>query len=245
MLARIARRAAAPIMRANNAAAACVVRAPVRSFSSAPSTPATPFPISPNDPDSELKCGYDSPGNVLEETMIPPEEQMADPTNRAFTYFIQGSAAVCYASVGRAAVHKFVQYLSASADVLALASLEVEIGGIQEGMSSTVKWRGKPVFIRHRTKKEIDAAVADDSQSLRDQETDAERVQKPEWVVVVGVCTHLGCVPINGAGEWGGWFCPCHGSHYDTSGRIRKGPAPLNLVVPQYKFLTDTKVLLG
>lgn len=113
------------------------------------------------------------------------------------------------------------------------------------GMSSTVKWRGKPVFIRHRTKKEIDAAVADDSQSLRDQETDAERVQKPEWVVVVGVCTHLGCVPINGAGEWGGWFCPCHGSHYDTSGRIRKGPAPLNLVVPQYKFLTDTKVLLG
>lgn len=105
----------------------------MRSFSSAPSTPATPFPISPNDPDSELKCGYDSPGNVLEETMIPPEEQLADPTNRAFTYFIQGSAAVCYASVGRAAVHKFVQYLSASADVLALASLEVEIGGIQEG----------------------------------------------------------------------------------------------------------------
>lgn len=116
---------------------ACVVRAPVRSFSSAPSTPATPFPISPNDPDSELKCGYDSPGNVLEETMIPPEEQMADPTNRAFTYFIQGSAAVCYASVGRAAVHKFVQYLSASADVLALASLEVEIGGIQEGQQHT------------------------------------------------------------------------------------------------------------
>lgn len=177
--------------------------------------------------------------------MIKPEEQMADPTNRAFTYFIQGSAAVCYASVARAAVHKFVSYLSASADVLALASLEVEIGGIQEGMSSTVKWRGKPVFIRHRTKKEIEAARADDAVPLRDAETDADRVQKPEWIVVVGVCTHLGCVPISGTGDYGGWFCPCHGSHYDMAGRIRKGPAPLNLIVPEYKFLTDTKVLLG
>lgn len=170
---------------------------------------------------------------------------MADPTNRAFTYFIQGSAAVCYASVARAAVHKFVSYLSASADVLALASLEVDIGNIQEGMSSTVKWRGKPVFIRHRTKKEIEAARADDAVPLRDAETDAERVQKPEWIVVVGVCTHLGCVPISGTGDYGGWFCPCHGSHYDMAGRIRKGPAPLNLLVPEYKFLTDTKVLLG
>lgn len=170
---------------------------------------------------------------------------MADPTNRAFTYFIQGSAAVCYASVARAAVHKFVSYLSASADVLALASLEVDIGNIQEGMSSTVKWRGKPVFIRHRTKKEIEAARADDAVPLRDAETDADRVQKPEWIVVVGVCTHLGCVPISGTGDYGGWFCPCHGSHYDMAGRIRKGPAPLNLIVPEYKFLTDTKVLLG
>ena len=172
-------------------------------------------------------------------------EHTADPTNRAFTYFIQGSAAVCYASVARAAVHKFVMYLSASADVLALASLEVDISAIPEGAASTVKWRGKPVFIRHRTKKEIEAARADDGVSLRDAETDADRVQRPEWIVVVGVCTHLGCVPINAAGDYMGWFCPCHGSHYDTAGRIRKGPAPLNLLVPEYKFLSDTKVLLG
>ena len=148
-------------------------------MSSAPSTPATPFPISPSDPDSEMKCGYNSVGN-FEESILPQEDHLADPTNRAFTYFIQGSAAVCYASVARAAVHRFVQYLSASADVLALASLEVDLSSIQEGMSSTVKWRGKPVFIRHRTKKEIEAARADDKATLRDQETDAERVQKPE-----------------------------------------------------------------
>jgi ubiquinol-cytochrome c reductase iron-sulfur subunit len=221
-------------------------RAPVRALSSSATATAsaTPFPISPEDPDSEEKCGYDSVGS-FEESIMPQEDHLADPTNRAFTYFIQGSAAVAYASIARAAVHKFVQYLSASADVLALASLEVEIGGIQEGMASTVKWRGKPVFIRHRTAKEIEAARADDSAALRDNESDADRVQKPEWIVVVGVCTHLGCVPINAAGDWGGWFCPCHGSHYDTAGRIRKGPAPLNLVVPQYKFLSDTKVLLG
>lgn len=216
----------------------------VRAFSSA--APSGPYGgISSSDPHRELKCGYDTPGSTFEDSIIKPEEQMADPTNRAFTYIISGGAAVAYASVARAAVHKFVQYLSASADVLALASVEVDIGNIQEGMSSTVKWRGKPVFIRHRTKKEIEAARADDAAHLRDPETDADRVQKPEWIVVVGVCTHLGCVPMNGAGDYNGWFCPCHGSHYDTAGRIRKGPAPLNLVVPQYKFLSDTKVLLG
>jgi len=250
MLSRVARRvavAAAPIARAQQMprAAVCVARAaPARFLSSSASTPATPFPISPSDPDSEAKCGYDSTGS-LEDVIIPQEDHLADPTNRAFTYFINGSGAVLYASVARAAVHKFVQYLSASADVLAMASMEVDLSSINEGMSSTVKWRGKPVFIRHRTKKEIEAARADDSQPLRDAETDADRVQKPEWVVVIGVCTHLGCVPIGGAGDWGGWFCPCHGSHYDTVGRIRKGPAPLNLEVPQYKFLSDTKVLLG
>lgn len=251
MITRIVRRAAAvapTAVRMQSRSAVVMPRLPFRCMSSASSSSpvsATPFPVSPADPDSEAKCGYDTPGTIFEDTLIKPEEQMADPTNRAFTYFIQGSAAVCYASVARAAVHKFVSYLSASADVLALASLEVEIGNIQEGMSSTVKWRGKPVFIRHRTKKEIEAARADDAVAMRDAETDADRVQKPEWIVVVGVCTHLGCVPINGTGDWGGWFCPCHGSHYDTAGRIRKGPAPTNLVVPQYKFLTETKVLLG
>jgi ubiquinol-cytochrome c reductase iron-sulfur subunit len=222
-----------------------VASLPSRSFASSSSSSSTPFPVQPNDPDSEAKCGYDSPAHVLEETTLPAQEHAADPTNRAFTYMIQGSAAICYASVARSAVHKFVMYLSASADVLALASLEVDIGNIAEGTASTVKWRGKPVFIRHRTKKEIEAARADDSAHLRDQEKDADRVQKPEWIIVVGVCTHLGCVPMNAAGDYLGWFCPCHGSHYDTAGRIRKGPAPLNLIVPEYKFLTDTKVLLG
>ena len=109
----------------------------------------------------------------------------------------------------------------------------------------TVKWRGKPVFIRHRTPAEI-AAVSDTSLGeLRDPQTDAVRAQKPEWLVLVGVCTHLGCVPLSNAGDYMGWFCPCHGSHYDLSGRIRKGPAPYNLEVPTYSFLSDTKVLVG
>ena len=130
---------------------------------------------------------------VPQEHILPQEDHLADPTNRAFTYFVAGSAAVCYTSVARSAVHRFVQYLSASADVLALASLEVELGNIKEGMTSTVKWRGKPVFVRHRTKKEIESARADDKVHLRDQETDAERVQKPEWIVVVSTrhaCKH-------------------------------------------------------
>ena len=109
----------------------------------------------------------------------------------------------------------------------------------------TVKWRGKPVFIRHRTAAEIEKARADDSLPLRDQETDEDRIQKPEWLIVLGVCTHLGCVPISDAGDYKAWFCPCHGSHYDISGRIRKGPAPLNLEVPEYAFTEGDKVVIG
>jgi len=136
--------------------------------------------------------------------------------------------------------------MSASSDVLALASLEVELEKIEPGMTATVKWRGKPVFVRNRTQAEIDAANAVDIASLRDQESDDDRTIKAQWLVALGVCTHLGCVPISNAGEYNGWFCPCHGSHYDTSGRIRKGPAPLNLEVPPYKFIEDdTKLLLG
>jgi len=130
--------------------------------------------------------------------------------------------------------------------VMALAAMEVDISSVAEGTATTVKWRGKPVFIRHRTSREIESARADDHASLRDPQTDAERFPTNEkFAVLIGVCTHLGCVPINAAGDYGGWFCPCHGSHYDTSGRIRKGPAPLNLLVPQYKFMSDTRILLG
>lgn len=135
--------------------------------------------------------------------------------------------------------------MSATKDVLALASLEVDLGAIPEGNTVTVKWRGKPVFIRHRTQAEVDQAGSVDVGSLRDPQEDAIRVVEPNWLVVVGVCTHLGCVPLANAGDYNGWFCPCHGSHYDVSGRIRKGPAPYNLEVPEYKFLDESKLLIG
>jgi len=163
---------------------------------------------------------------------------------RAFTYFVLGGARFLYASAARLAVINAVATLSASADVLALAAVEVDLANIQLGQTITVKWRGKPVFIKHRTAEQI-AEVAAPVADLRDQQTDAQRVKQPEWLIVLGVCTHLGCVPIPNAGDYNGWYCPCHGSHYDGSGRIRRGPAPLNLEVPTYKFLSEDKVLLG
>ena len=139
----------------------------------------------------------------------------------------------------------FVHQMNPSADVLALSSIEFDISGIAEGQAVTVKWRGKPVFIRHRTAAEIATARDVDLDALPDPESDEARAPRPEWLIVVGVCTHLGCVPLGESGEYGGWFCPCHGSHYDTSARIRKGPAPFNLEVPQYEFLSDTVVKIG
>ena len=135
--------------------------------------------------------------------------------------------------------------MNPDAGTLALSSVEVDLSPIAEGQIVTVKWRGGPVFVRHRTQKEILAAEATPIAELRDPQTDQERVQKPEWLVVVGVCTHLGCVPLGHEGQYEGWKCPCHGSVYDTSGRIRQGPAPLNLVVPEYKFITPTRVKIG
>ncbi|KAL2376623.1 hsp70 nucleotide exchange factor fes1 [Blastomyces dermatitidis] len=135
--------------------------------------------------------------------------------------------------------------MSASADVLAQAKVEIALNAIPEGKNVIIKWRGKPVFIRHRTADEIQEAENMKWEDLRDPQADADRVQKPEWLVMLGVCTHLGCVPIGEAGEYGGWFCPCHGSHYDISGRIRKGPAPLNLEVPPYTFPTDDSLVIG
>jgi ubiquinol-cytochrome c reductase iron-sulfur subunit len=156
-----------------------------------------------------------------------------------------GGARLAYATAGRLAVIKFVGSMSASADVLALATAEFDLSAIDEGSTVTVKWRGKPIFIKHRTEKEIEISNNVDLSTLRDVETDAQRVKDPKWLVVLGVCTHLGCVPTSNAGEYGGWFCPCHGSHYDLSGRIRKGPAPLNLEIPPYQFVGDNKILLG
>ena len=144
----------------------------------------------------------------------------------------------------------FIKSMNPAEDTLALGTIEVDLSGINEGQSITVKWRGKPVFIRKRTQEEINEANNVDVASLRDPMIDKERVQKPEWLVLEGVCTHLGCVPLGQKtsdvkGEYNGWFCPCHGSHYDTSGRIRKGPAPDNLAVPPYIFLSDTKIKIG
>lgn len=150
-----------------------------------------------------------------------------------------------YASAVRLAVLKIVMSLSAAADVLAMSSLEVDLSNIQEGQTVTVKWRGKPVFIKNRSDEEIAAAGAVDATALRDPQTDAQRTVNPKYLVVVGICTHLGCVPIAGAGDYGGWFCPCHGSHYDTSGRIRRGPAPYNLEVPEYRYVEDNKIIVG
>ena len=154
-------------------------------------------------------------------------------------------------AVGTAiAAWPFIHQMNPAADTLALSSTEVDLEPIEEGMSITVVWRGKPVFIRHRTADEIKTAQADDKAQLPHPEKDAERVKKPEWLIMVGVCTHLGCIPLGNKqgeakGDYNGWFCPCHGSHYDTSGRIRKGPAPLNLPVPEYDFLSDTRVKIG
>lgn len=144
----------------------------------------------------------------------------------------------------------FIDSLNPAADTLALATVEVDLAPIERGQSVTVVWQGKPVFIRHRTEAEIEKARAVDMSALRDKQSDAERTEKPEWLVMVGICTHLGCVPLGQKvtqpkGEYGGWFCPCHGSHYDTSGRIRKGPAPTNLPVPPYEFLNDTTIRIG
>jgi len=144
----------------------------------------------------------------------------------------------------------FLKSMNPAEDTLALGSTEVDLTNINVGQAKTVKWRGKPVFIRRRTSEEILEANDVDLKSLRHPENDKNRVQKEEWLVLLGVCTHLGCVPLgqkmsDSKGEYNGWFCPCHGSHYDSSGRIRKGPAPENLAVPPYTFINDTTIKIG
>lgn len=151
-------------------------------------------------------------------------------------------------AVGAACVaFPLVDSLNPSADVLAMSSIEVDIGSIEPGQTMTVKWRGKPVFITNRTDEEIKEVAATPIKDLIDPQPDSARVKKgyEKWLVTIGICTHLGCVPISNKGDFEGWFCPCHGSHYDKSGRVRKGPAPLNLAVPPYEFITDTKIKIG
>ena len=148
------------------------------------------------------------------------------------------------------AVWPFVDVMNPAADTLALSTTEVDLAPIEVGQSITVVWQGKPVFVRHRTAEEIKTAEAVGLADLIDPQDDKDRAQKPQWLIMVGICTHLGCIPLgqksnDPKGEFGGWFCPCHGSHYDTSGRIRKGPAPRNLQVPKYTYLTETTIKIG
>lgn len=148
------------------------------------------------------------------------------------------------------ALWPFVASMNPAADVLALSSTEVDLAPVATGQAITVTWRGRPVFIRHRTADEINSARQVDASLLRDPQRDEERVQRPEWLVMVGVCTHLGCIPLgqkpsDPKGDYNGWFCPCHGSHYDTSGRIRRGPAPTNLVIPPYAITPESLLRIG
>ncbi len=180
----------------------------------------------------------------------------SEPTRRDFLYLATGALG----AVGTAAlIWPFIDQMNPDASALALASTEVDVSAVEEGQAITIKWRGKPVFVRHRTQKEIDEASGTPMSELRDPiarnlnlpadapATDANRAAqgKENWLIMLGVCTHLGCVPMGQSGDFGGWFCPCHGSHYDTAGRIRKGPAPQNLEVPPYAFTSDTVITIG
>jgi ubiquinol-cytochrome c reductase iron-sulfur subunit len=182
----------------------------------------------------------------MAETATPAEAGSGE-TRRDFLYLAAGALG----AVGAASVAwPLIDSMNPSAEVLALASTEVDLEPIAEGQRITVTWRGSPVFIDHRTSEQIEAARDVNLDALPDPESDEARVVQEEWLVVIGVCTHLGCVPLGqktgqSRGEFGGWFCPCHGSHYDTSGRIRKGPAPLNLPVPPYEFSGDTTIVIG
>ena len=173
--------------------------------------------------------------------------QGAGVKRRDFLYLATGAVGAIGTAI---AAWPFIYSMNPAADVLALSTTEVDLAPVQTGQRITVKWRSQPVFVAHRTADEIKEADDVNVEELRDPQADSARVKKPEWLIMVGICTHLGCVPLgqrptDPRGDWKGWFCPCHGSQYDTSGRIRKGPAPANLAVPQYAFLTDTTIRIG
>ncbi len=180
-------------------------------------------------------------------TLATDKNHTSNGSRRDFLYVATGTAATVGAAL---AVWPLIDQMNPSEDVLALASTEIDLTSIAIGQAITIVWRGKPVFVRRRTSEEISSATHANLEELPDPQLDSERVQRAEWLVLVGICTHLGCIPLgqkgtHPRGEWGGWFCPCHGSHYDTSGRVRKGPAPQNLSVPPYEFITDTTIRIG
>ncbi|KUI56892.1 Cytochrome b-c1 complex subunit Rieske, mitochondrial [Cytospora mali] len=201
-------------------------------------------------PAGGASSSYESPFKGAQSTTNIPDfghyaAKNSPNKNLLYQYFMVGAMGTITAAGAKSTIQEFLKNMSASADVLAMAKVEVDLAAIPEGKNVIIKWRGKPVFIRHRTEGEIAEANKINVSSLRDPQEDSERVKKPEWLVMLGVCTHLGCVPIGEAGDFGGWFCPCHGSHYDISGRIRKGPAPLNLEIPEYDFPEENKLIIG
>ena len=169
---------------------------------------------------------------------------MSDKKIKRRDFIFTTSYALGAVGVG-AAVWPLIDQMNPDASVKALASTEVDVSSVEPGQSITVLWRGKPVFIKRRTQEEIDKARAVDIKNLKHPEKDEDRAKNPEWLVMLGVCTHLGCVPLGDKGEYGGWFCPCHGSHYDTSGRIRKGPAPTNMEIPKYEIVNTDIIKIG
>ena len=181
------------------------------------------------------------------ESDIKSEHSSIDEEKRDFLFVTTAGLAV---AGGAATAVSLINTMNPAKDVLALSTTEVDLSLVEEGQSLTVMWRGKPIFIRHRTKEEIDSANNVAENDLIHKASDDSRVENPKWLVVVGVCTHLGCVPLgqkigDSKGEYGGWFCPCHGSHYDTSGRIRKGPAPTNMEIPKYEFVNTNTIKIG
>ena len=174
---------------------------------------------------------------------VVDKEQKKETSERR-DFLFTASYALGAVGVG-AAVWPLIDQMNPDASVKALATTEVDISTIGLGKTITVLWRGKPVFIRRRTQEEISKAQNINLEELKDPQKDEDRVKKSEWLVMTGVCTHLGCVPLGDKGDFGGWFCPCHGSHYDTSGRIRKGPAPTNLEIPKYEFVDNNTIKIG
>jgi len=174
---------------------------------------------------------------------VVDKEQKGETTERR-DFLFTASYALGAVGVG-VAVWPLIDQMNPDASVKALATTEVDISTVGLGKTITVLWRGKPVFIRRRTQEEISKAQNVKLEELKDPQKDEDRVKKPEWLIMTGVCTHLGCVPLGEKGDFGGWFCPCHGSHYDTSGRIRKGPAPTNLEIPKYEFVDNNTIKIG
>jgi len=174
---------------------------------------------------------------------VVDKEQKKETSERR-DFLFTASYALGAVGVG-AAVWPLIDQMNPDASVKALATTEVDISTIGLGKTITVLWRGKPVFIRRRTQEEISKAKNVNLKELKDPQKDEDRVKKSEWLIMTGVCTHLGCIPLGDKGDFGGWFCPCHGSHYDTSGRIRKGPAPTNLEIPKYEFVDNNTIKIG